>query len=113
GSDMTPRHFAVDLDKDRPVARTVPAVDRGARQPAVTMPYRVSTRDPEELLVSATTAGCDCRWYLELDWSSQGRTGTVRIDDHGRPFRTSAITGLPHYWYGMVGDRRQWTPVTG
>lgn len=113
GSDMTPRHFAVDLDKDRPVARTVPAVDRGVRQPAADMPYRVSARDPEELLVSATTGGCGCRWYVELDWSSQGRTGTVRIDDHGQPFRTSAITGLPHYWYGSVGGRRQWTPVTG
>ncbi|MFE9452024.1 helix-turn-helix domain-containing protein [Streptomyces sp. NPDC006739] len=113
GSDMTPHYFAVDLDKDRPLARSVPAVDQGVRQPAVNMPYRVSVRDPEELLVKATTDGCDCRWYLELDWSSQGRTGTVRIDDHGQPFRTSAIKGLPHYWYGSVGARRQWVPLTG
>ncbi|MEV6008732.1 helix-turn-helix transcriptional regulator [Streptomyces sp. NPDC051976] len=113
GSDMAPRYFAVDLDKDRPVPHAVAAVDQGVRGPAANMPYRVSARDPEELLVKATTNGCDCRWYLELDWYSQGRTGTVRIDDHGRPFRTTAINGLPHYWYGSVGSRRQWTPVTG
>jgi hypothetical protein len=79
----------------------------------VNKPYRVSARDPEELLVKATTDGCDCRWYLELDWSSEGRTGTVRIDDHGQPFRTTAINGLPHYWYGSAGARREWVPVTG
>jgi hypothetical protein len=113
GSDMTPRYFAVDLDKDRPVAHSVPAVNQGVPQPTVNMPYRVSARDPEELLVKATTDGCDCRWYLELDWSSEGRTGTVRIDDHGQPFRTTAINGLPHYWYGSAGARREWVPVTG
>jgi hypothetical protein len=65
----------------------------------VHLPYRVSAQDPEVLLVKARTQTCDCRWYLELDWSSQGRTGTLRVDDHGKPFRTSGIKGLPHYWY--------------
>lgn len=69
-------------------------------------PYRVSDRDPEVLLVTARTETCDCRWYLEVDWSSQGRTGTVRIDDEGRPFRTSGIKGLPRYWYSA----REWVP---
>ncbi|MEU0331883.1 helix-turn-helix transcriptional regulator [Streptomyces sp. NPDC006193] len=112
GSDMSPRHFAVDLDKDRPVARPVAAVSQGVRQPAAPPPYRVSAKEPEQLLVKARTDGCDCRWYLELDWSSQGRTGTVRVDDHGRPFRTSAVGGLPHYWYGSDGGRRRWMPLT-
>lgn len=43
---------------------------------------------------------------------SQGRTGTVRIDDHGRPFRTSGIKGLPRYWYGSDNGERQWVPAT-
>ncbi|CAM5260401.1 Helix-turn-helix domain-containing protein OS=Streptomyces tendae OX=1932 GN=GUR47_06805 PE=4 SV=1 [Streptomyces tendae] len=72
------------------------------------MPYRVSAKDPEVLLVTAGTSSCDCRWYLELDWSSQGRTGTVRIDDDGRPFRTSAIEGLPRYTYDTL--ERRWGP---
>ncbi|MET8687341.1 helix-turn-helix domain-containing protein [Streptomyces sp. NPDC004732] len=105
GGAVTPRSFAVDLDKDRPIARAVPGSDTGTPIPAVHMPYRVSAKDPEVLLISAETSACDCRWYLELDWSSQGRTGSVRIDDDGRPFRTSSIKGLPHYAYDPLGRR--------
>ncbi|MFF2996412.1 helix-turn-helix domain-containing protein [Streptomyces sp. NPDC057950] len=108
GSDMNPRSFAVDLDMDRPIASSVQGAEGGTSTPAMRMPYRVSSKDPEVLLVDARTADCDCRWYLELDWSSQGRTGTERIDDHGLAFRTSAIKGLPRYWYARHG----WTPLT-
>ncbi|GAA2491093.1 helix-turn-helix domain-containing protein [Streptomyces gobitricini] len=105
GGAITPRSFAVDLDKDRPIARAVVGNDSGTPIPAVRLPYRVSAKDPEVLLVTAGTSSCDCRWYLELDWSSQGREGTVRIDDDGRPFRTSAIEGLPRYMYDTLGRR--------
>ncbi|CAL9674624.1 helix-turn-helix domain-containing protein [Streptomyces sp. enrichment culture] len=110
GGSLTPRYFAVDLDKDRPIARAVAGNDSGTPIPAVRMPYRVSAKDPEVLLVAAGTSSCDCRWYLELDWSSQGRTGTERIDDNGRPFRTSAIDGLPRYVYDTLD--RQWKPYS-
>jgi len=106
GGALTPRYFDVDLDKDRPIARAVAGNDAGTPIPAVRMPYRVSATDPEVLMITARTEGCDCRWYLELDWSSQGRTGTVRIDDRGRPFRTSAVEGLPHYEYDTLN--RSW-----
>ncbi|MFG3155433.1 helix-turn-helix domain-containing protein [Streptomyces sp. NPDC048219] len=108
GGAVTPRYFAVDLDKDRPIARAVAGNDSGTPIPAVRMPYRVSAKDPEVLLVTAGTSSCDCRWYLELDWSSQGRSGTVRIDDDGRPFRTSTLEGLPRYRYDTLG--RRWGP---
>jgi len=107
GGDISPRYFGVNLDAHRPLVRPEPGGDMGKRVPAVHLPYRVSATDPEVLLVKARTGTCDCRWYLELDWSSQGRTGTLRIDDHGKPFRTSSIKGLPHYWYGEHG----WTPI--
>ncbi|MFD9028334.1 helix-turn-helix domain-containing protein [Streptomyces parvulus] len=110
GGAVTPRSFAVDLDKGRPLARAVAGNDSGTPIPAVRMPYRVSAKDPEVLLVTAGTRACDCLWYLELDWSSQGRTGTVRIDDGGRPFRTSAIEGLPRYTYDTL--ERQWGPYS-
>ncbi|MFF3705111.1 helix-turn-helix domain-containing protein [Streptomyces phaeochromogenes] len=112
GGAITPRSFAVDLDKDRPIARSVAGGDVDGPIPAMRMPYRVSAEDPEVLLVNARTNSCDCSWYLELDWSSQGRTGTIRIDDHGKPFRTSGVKGLPRYWYGSVGSDRQWVPRT-
>ena len=108
GSDITPRSFAVNLDMRRPIAQPVRGSEHATSTPAMRMPYRVSSKDPEVLLVDARTADCDCRWYLELDWSSQGRTGTERIDDHGLAFRTSGIGGLPRYWYARDG----WTPLT-
>ncbi|MCX5051946.1 MULTISPECIES: helix-turn-helix domain-containing protein [unclassified Streptomyces] len=113
GGGLGPRYFDVNLDINRPIARAVSgADDRGNPAPAVKFPYRVSAQDPEVLLATATTEMYDCAWYLELDWSSQGRTGTVRIDDHGRPFRTSSIKGLPRYWYGTNGHGvRQWVPA--
>ncbi|MFJ8589616.1 hypothetical protein ACIRD2_34035, partial [Streptomyces sp. NPDC093595] len=62
------------------------------------------------LLVTAGTISCDCRWYLELDWSSPGRKGTVRIDDDGHPFRTSAIKGLLQYTCDTL--ERRWEPYS-
>ncbi|MBL3667637.1 helix-turn-helix domain-containing protein [Streptomyces sp. M2CJ-2] len=111
GGALTPRYFDVDLDKDRPIARAVAGNDAGTPIPAVRMPYRVSATDPEVLQVTARTVTCDCHWHLELDWSSAGRSGTVRIDDRGRPFRTSGIEGLPHYEYDT--EARRWAPRAG
>ncbi|MCG7206437.1 helix-turn-helix domain-containing protein [Streptomyces arenae] len=114
GGGLTPRYFDVNLDKDRPIARPVAGEGPdGKTVSTMHLPYRVSATDPEVLRVQANTVGCDCRWYLELDWSSQGRSGTVRVDDHGQPFRTSSIKGLPHYWYGFVDGVRQWVPTVG
>ncbi|MCQ0022817.1 XRE family transcriptional regulator, partial [Streptomyces somaliensis DSM 40738] len=106
GGAVTPRHFAVDLDRPRPFARPVDGLDASGAEvrtiPAVSFPYKVTSSDPEELLVSARTAGCDCRWYLELEWSAGGRSGTVRITDGGKPFRTSGTRGRPAYVYDSV-----------
>ncbi|MEV8588102.1 helix-turn-helix domain-containing protein [Streptomyces sp. NPDC051180] len=114
GGAVTPRRFEVDLDRPRPVARARDGYDASGQEgrtlPAVSFPYAVSAAEPEELLVSAGTANCDCRWYLELEWSSEGRRGSVRIgDEDGAPFRTSGVRGRPVYGYDSVG--RAW--ITG
>ncbi len=94
GGSLTPRAFSVDLDMARPLARPTDGHDGERPLPAVRFPYRVSATDPEVLRVNARTVACDCQWYLELDWVSGDRLGTVRIDD-GRPFRTSGLKGRP------------------
>ncbi|MFJ1653387.1 hypothetical protein ACIOC2_18755 [Streptomyces sp. NPDC088337] len=114
GSDLTPRRFTVDLDADRPVIRARSGSDTGHAIAAVDFPYRVSAEDAEVLLVVAETQLYDARWYLELDWSSQGPTGTIRIDDHGHPFRTTSIKGAPRYWCGRNrAGERAWVPYDG
>ncbi|MEU5609948.1 helix-turn-helix transcriptional regulator [Streptomyces sparsogenes] len=99
GGSLTPRAFSVDLDADRPLPIPTDGSDAGEPIPAVRFPYRVSATDPEVLLVNARTSGCDCSWYLELDWTSGDREGTIRIDEHGAPFRTSGVKGRPEYGY--------------
>ncbi|MGW2826757.1 helix-turn-helix domain-containing protein [Streptomyces sp. NPDC001443] len=108
GGGITPRSFEVSLDAHDPVARAMPGSRGDVTVPARRLPYRVSVQDPEVLRVTAKTGSCACEWYLDLDWSSQGRVGTIRIDDRGRPFRTTAITGLPRY--GYAGSPRHWMP---
>lgn len=115
GGAVTPRRFEVDLDRPRPVARALDGYDASGQEgrtlPAVSFPYKVSAAEPEELLIHAGAAKCDCRWYLELEWSSEGRRGTVRIgDEDGAPFRTSGAKGRPVYLYDSAG--RRWITST-
>ncbi|MER7788902.1 helix-turn-helix transcriptional regulator [Streptomyces sp. NPDC097640] len=99
GGSLTPRVFSVNLDAARPLAVPTDGNDAGEPIPAVRFPYRVSDTDPEVLLINARTSGCDCDWYLELEWTSGDREGRIRIDDHGAPFRTSSVKGRPEYGY--------------
>ncbi|WP_346779648.1 hypothetical protein [Streptomyces sp. S3(2020)] len=113
GAGIVPRYFSVDLDAYQPQARSMPG-DNGAgtKIPAIDFPYRVSLQEPEVFVVSALNESCTCDWYLDLTWSSQGRTGTVRIDDHGRPFRSTSIKGLDGYRYDRIYHRPgRWVPI--
>ncbi len=113
GASITPRFFSVDLDAHQPLARSMPGDNAaGAKIPAIDFPYQVSLQEPEVLVVSALNESCTCDWYLNLEWSSQGRTGTVRIDDNGRPFRSTSTKALPGYRYDRVYHQPgRWVPI--
>ncbi|MDQ0960681.1 transcriptional regulator with XRE-family HTH domain [Streptomyces sp. B4I13] len=101
GGGVETRSFVTDLDAGRPVI--VPrAGQRG-------VPYKVSRSDPEVLYVTAHARDHDVKWYVELLWSSGGRQGTIRIDDHGKPFRTSGSRGRPLYEFLLGGT--EWIRV--
>ncbi|WP_431951935.1 helix-turn-helix domain-containing protein [Actinacidiphila sp. bgisy167] len=104
GGALTPAEYAVDLDAARPQAQPRDGSDSEHTLPAVRLPYQVTASDPLVLRVHARTVHCDCDWYLELEWSAGGRSDTVRIDDGGRPFRTSGVKGRPEYNYWSPGD---------
>lgn len=113
GGALTPRMFDVDLDAPRPVARSVAGNDSGEPIEAVAFPYSVSVTDPEVLLITGRTVGCDCDWFAELTWSAGGRSGTVRVDDGGRPFRTSGVRGRPVLDYDTGTGRWVSVPDAG
>ncbi|EST37622.1 hypothetical protein N566_12055, partial [Streptomycetaceae bacterium MP113-05] len=91
GGALTPAAFTVDLDAARPVPRPRDGYDGegGTPLPATRLPYQVTADEPLVLRVEAGTERYDCDWHLEVRWSSGGRSGTLRIDDGGEPFRTS------------------------
>ncbi|WP_326579636.1 helix-turn-helix domain-containing protein [Streptomyces sp. NBC_00481] len=113
GAALIPRFFSVNLDAQQPRVRSMPGDDGAGKSiPAIDFPYQVSLQEPEVLVVSALNESCDCDWYLNLAWSSQGRTGTVRIDDNGRPFRTIGTKGLPGYRYDRIYHQPgRWVPL--
>ncbi|MGJ3560302.1 hypothetical protein ACR6C2_24455 [Streptomyces sp. INA 01156] len=61
----------------------------------------MSESDPEVFYVFADARAHHVSWYLELAWSSGDRRGTVRVDDHGNPFRTSGNAGRPAYTHPL------------
>ncbi|MEU6848413.1 helix-turn-helix domain-containing protein [Actinacidiphila alni] len=91
GGGVDTKSFDIDLDRGSPVV----AAKGGQRD----FPYKVSESDPEVFYINAHTSAHDVRWDLSLDWSSGDRHGTVRIDNDGTAFRTSADVGRPGYDY--------------
>ncbi|MFK4067688.1 helix-turn-helix domain-containing protein [Streptomyces sp. NPDC029674] len=89
GGTVNTKSFSVDLDAAAPDAKPV----AGQRD----FPYKVSESDPEVFYIMANTDLHDVRWYLELEWSSGRRHDALRVDDQGKPFRTSGSKGRPTY----------------
>ncbi|MFD4943925.1 helix-turn-helix domain-containing protein [Streptomyces sp. NPDC058239] len=106
GSGITPQSFDIDLDDGRPTLTPVAGKQGDVRVPPKDFPFRVSSTDVEVFDLNAHVEGHDVSWYLELEWSSGGREGTLRIDDGGKPFRTSSIKVRPTYMYRY--DTAQW-----
>ncbi|TSB32526.1 hypothetical protein [Streptomyces benahoarensis] len=106
GGGLTPSSYSIALDNTSPVVKAVPGEQAGKTIPAKPFPRTVSATEPEALAIRADAVSCDCSWYLELDWSSGKRSGTLPIDDGGRPFRTSGAASRTTYTYG--GDPAKW-----
>ncbi|MFJ8537240.1 helix-turn-helix domain-containing protein [Streptomyces sp. NPDC093591] len=102
GGGVQTRSFDADLDKGSPTL----TVANGQRD----FPYKVSESDPEVYYVTVHTKAYDVRWDLSLDWSSGSRSGTVRIDNDGTPFHTSAKVGGTAYIYPLGGSEWIETP---
>ncbi|MFI5477505.1 helix-turn-helix domain-containing protein [Streptomyces rubiginosohelvolus] len=103
GSGITPQTFASNLDAGHPTLRAVPGTQGDIEVPAVDFPYKVSSEDVEVFNLEMKAVSYDVSWYLELEWSSGGKEGTLRIDDRGKPFRLSGMKGRPEYVHGGPG----------
>ncbi|MFC8147414.1 helix-turn-helix domain-containing protein [Streptomyces paradoxus] len=97
GGGVPTRFFTVALDAARP--GVVPEAGH------TNFPFKVSESDPEVYYIRADASAYDVSWYLELRWSSGDRSGTLTVDDHGRPFRTSGNNGRPAYEFPLGGEK--------
>ncbi|MFJ8463272.1 helix-turn-helix domain-containing protein [Streptomyces swartbergensis] len=97
GGGVQTRSFTVALDAARPAL--VPEAGHDD------FPFSVSESDPEVYYIRADASAYDVSWYLELSWSSGDRSGTLTVDDRGRPFRTSGNNGRPAYEFPLGGDK--------
>ncbi|MEU2915488.1 helix-turn-helix domain-containing protein [Streptomyces massasporeus] len=97
GGGVPTRFFTVALDAARP--GVVPEAGHAD------FPFKVSESDPEVYYIRADASAYDVSWYLELAWSSGDRTGTLTVNDHGRPFRTSGNNGRPAYEFPLGGEK--------
>ncbi|MFI7276544.1 helix-turn-helix domain-containing protein [Streptomyces sp. NPDC049879] len=100
------RTSAFDIDLDAASPRPT-AVD-GQQGP----PLWVDESEPLVLYATAHAEERSVEWYLELEWSSGDRSGTLRIDDDGEPFRTSAVGDQREMNY-MIGGTEWFDSETG
>ncbi|MHA6759544.1 helix-turn-helix domain-containing protein [Streptacidiphilus sp. PAMC 29251] len=109
GGGLAPAGFHIDLDAVHPRAVAAAGSQGDVPIPAPAFPYKVSASDPQVFDITAGATGHDVSWYLELHWSSGARSGILRIDDGGKPFRTSSARANPRYVNppGSTGWQRQ------
>ena len=100
GGSVPVRQFTINLDADHPAVAyqdgtalgVIPSGSGSAKETTAPV-FSVSATDPEYFLVNATTAKSYVHWFLELQWQSMGRSGTVQIGDGSEsiPFATTAV----------------------
>jgi hypothetical protein len=56
---------------------------------------RVSSADPEVVLVIGKARNHLVEWVLEVEYFYHGTQYKTTIDDHGKPFRTTGVAGFP------------------
>ncbi|MFJ3773688.1 hypothetical protein ACIPX0_18560 [Streptomyces sp. NPDC090075] len=94
GGGGTYRYGDVDLGSAAPYWVPGAGLPKDVRASAIEFPYKVTANDPEILMITVRTSGCDCTWYAELDWVDGTHVGRTLIKDHGRYFRTTSTAGL-------------------
>jgi hypothetical protein len=69
---------------------------------------QVNSTDHEVIDLFAHTAREEVQWVLEVSYTSAGKDGVLRIDDHGKPFVITALDNAVGYQYyeGLTGLER-------
>jgi hypothetical protein len=84
-------------------------------QPVVpkNFPFKVDPNDVEQFKVRPFSTAEDVEWVLWLRWSSGSQSGEFRIDDKGKPFRTTATAGSAKWCADPAPQTPVWRPSCG
>ncbi|MEU4886350.1 MULTISPECIES: hypothetical protein [Streptomyces] len=98
GGLMSERRFDVNL-KSLP-ASIEPHVDRrkgGSGDDVVDFPFKITSNDPEQVLLLLDPIDEDIRFSVKVEWVSGGEYGSVTLDNDGRGYRVIGPGNLPSY----------------
>ena len=103
GEAVSVRYMSVDLDDPKLEIEAGDTRQNTMDVPVdpIRFPYKVSASEPEVFSIVASTASCLCSWVADLEWSAGGERGSVRIDDHGKPFTVTTSRGVPAYTFNF------------
>jgi hypothetical protein len=101
GAPQSVRYIQIDLSKDPPKWDYIG--QKG--EPEEHFPLRVTSSDSEVFDVQAFTLKGSVSWYLEFDYTADGEQGTIRVDDHGKPFRITEGRAPGQNFYGWLKGR--------
>jgi hypothetical protein len=94
GDAVEYRYLEANLDRNPPgvTSKTTGSVsgEHDVRLDPARFPYQVALDEAESFVVRSVVSKFDVDWRVEIDWSSQGRTGTFVVDDNGQPFHTTS-----------------------
>jgi hypothetical protein len=104
GAAVDTRQVHIDLNR-KPPSTTWYDKDGEKIDP---LTLQVSVTDHEVIDVYAYTSRVEVEWVLEVSYTSAGKDGILRIDDHGKPFRLTALDNAVGYLYagGPAGLER-------
>ncbi|WP_146179869.1 hypothetical protein [Micromonospora sp. RP3T] len=96
GEPFEYRYLEANLDRNPPTvtSKTTGSIsgEPDARLDPAKFPYQVAIDEAESFVVSGVVSKFDVDWRIEVDWSSQGKVGTVVVDDKGAPFHSTSTS---------------------
>lgn len=83
------------VDFDRPAPYWVPTgrMPKWYRQSPLVFPVVIAAGGSQSLLIDEQMEHCDCTWNAVLTWVDGASTRTWTIDEKGKPFQTTSVTG--------------------
>ncbi|MEH0586847.1 hypothetical protein QA942_23270 [Streptomyces sp. B21-106] len=89
--DTNMNRFAANLDSQRPALKFKSGINSYGQQRIRGLPVRVTSSDPEEVVIVAYTTKGAFKFKLSVDWQSGDRSGVKEVGDpHGAPFEVAS-----------------------